>query len=167
MEFFEYIGADVAAYRQKYTIANLFKLIFIHPGFRAVFIIRFIQLLNPKFKILASLLRVRLLRNYSCDFSPGSTIGKGLKIEHPVGIVIGHKVIIGNFCTISQGVTIGEKYNDSRSTGLYPKLSNNISIGVNAVLLGDITIGENVTIGANSLILANVISNITVVGVHS
>jgi serine acetyltransferase len=109
---------------------------------------------------------VKLLKKYACDVTPGFVIGKGLKIEHPVGIVIGSKVVIGEFCTISQGVTIGEKYNDRRSTGLYPRLGNNISIGVNAVLLGGITIGDNVTIGANSLILACVNSNTTVVGIY-
>lgn len=92
--------------------------------------------------------------------------GKGLRIEHPVGIVIGSKVIVGENCTISQGVTIGEKYNDHRSLGGYPVLGNNISIGVNTIILGKITIGNNVSTGANSLILANVPPNLTVVGIY-
>jgi serine O-acetyltransferase len=163
----ELLKADAGRYRPNNSMFTVVKLSLLHPGFQAVIRIRLIQIVSQKSPTMASLLRVKLLRKYGCDISPGFQAGKGLRIEHPVGIVIGSKVIIGENCTVSQGVTIGEKYIDHRSSGQYPVLGNHISIGVNTIILGKITIGNNVSTGANSLILTNVPPNTTVVGVYN
>ena len=96
---------------------------------------------------------------------PGSQIGLGLRIEHPVGIVIGIKVKIGENCTIAGNCTVGEKYIDQRSLGEYPVIGDNVSIGTGSIILGNINVENNVTIGANSLVLKDVSFGQTVTGV--
>lgn len=145
-------------------LISLVKLSLVNPGFRAVIYIRLIA--ASKDTIAAKLLRVRALRNLAIDISPGCQIGSGLRIDHPVGIVIGKKVKIGNNVTISQQVTIGEKYNDSRSRGEYPSLGSNISIGAGSIIIGKIKVGSDSTIGAHSLILSDVRERSTVYGLH-
>ena len=111
-------------------------------------------------------MRLSLIKKFGCDIMPQSQIGSGLRIEHPVGIVIGLKVIIGKNCTIAGNCTIGEKYIDQRAVGEYPVIGNNVSLGANSTLLGKIVIGDNVTVGANSLVLKDVTSGKTVTGVY-
>ncbi len=80
---------------------------------------------------------------------------------HPVGIVIGKGVKIGNNCTIYQNVTIGAK------TGIgdkYPTLGNNITVYANTCIIGDVTIGDNAIIGACSLVLQDIPANVIAVG---
>jgi serine O-acetyltransferase len=94
------------------------------------------------------------LNLHGIDVLPGARIGGGLRIEHPVGIVIGAGCVLGENCTIMQGVTLGvrsviRKFN----THKYPIVGSNVFIGPNSTLLGDIIIGDNVTINAHSLVL--------------
>jgi len=116
------------------------------------------------FKLVAHYIHFLNIRNFGLDACLGCEIGPGLRIEHPVGIVIGTGVTIGKNATILQGVTIGERYVDERSDGLYPSIGDNVVIGVQSVILGGIKIGHNVTLGANSLVLGDVLSNRTIVG---
>lgn len=92
---------------------------------------------------------------------PTAAIGKGLMIEHFGGIVINSGSKIGDFCTISHCVTIGNK----RPGGKAPVIGDNVYICVGAKILGDITIGDNCIVGANAVVLENVPANSVVVGV--
>jgi serine O-acetyltransferase len=143
---------------------SILKLFLINPGFKAVVYIRLI--IATENSLLSKIIRIRALTLFAIDISPGCEIGPGLRIEHPVGIVIGKDVIIGENVTISQQVTIGEKYNDSRSDGSYPTLGSNISIGAGTIILGSIHIGSGSTLGAQSLILTSVPTNSKIYGLH-
>jgi len=88
-------------------------------------------------------------------------IGKGLHIPHPIGIVINGKAKIGDYCTIMQQVTIGNKLEDEK----VPEIGNNVFIGAGAKIIGDIKIEDNVIIGANSVVTKNVSKNCIVAGV--
>lgn len=97
------------------------------------------------------------------EIHPGATIGKNLLIDHGSGVVIGETAIIGDNCTIYQGVTLG---GTGKETGKrHPTIGNNVFIGCGAKILGNITIGDNVKIGANSVVLKDVPPNVTVVGI--
>jgi len=98
-----------------------------------------------------------------CDIHPGATIGKRFFIDHATGVVIGETTIIGNDVSLYQGVTLGGV---STTKGKrHPTLGNHIVVGCNASVLGNITIGDNVRIGAGSVVLKDVPMDCTVVGV--
>lgn len=75
-----------------------------------------------------------------------SCIGKGFKINHGIGTVIGARCIVGDNCTIHQNCTLGDR------NGGRPKIGNNVTIYAGSLILGDITIGDNSIIGANSVV---------------
>ncbi|MGK7926311.1 MAG: serine O-acetyltransferase [Spirulina sp.] len=97
------------------------------------------------------------------EIHPGATIGKGVCIDHGMGIVIGETAIIGDYCLIYQGVTLG---GTGKETGKrHPTLGENVVVGAGAKVLGNLQIGNNVRIGAGSVVLRDVPSNCTVVGI--
>lgn len=97
------------------------------------------------------------------EIHPGATIGKGLFIDHGSGVVIGETTIIGDNCTIYQGVTLG---GTGKQTGKrHPTLGNNVMIGAGAKLLGNFTVGDNAKIAAGAVVLGDVPENSTAVGI--
>ncbi|MDY2587160.1 MULTISPECIES: serine O-acetyltransferase [Winogradskyella] len=91
------------------------------------------------------------------------TIGHSFYIGHFGNIIINSKAIIGDNCNISQGVTIGVSGKGERRG--VPTIGNNVYIGANAVIVGKVTIGDNVVIGANSLVVEDLEANNTYLGV--
>jgi serine O-acetyltransferase len=97
------------------------------------------------------------------EIHPAAQIGKGLFIDHGMGVVIGETSIVGDNVTLFQGVTLG---GTGKETGKrHPTLGDNIVVGAGAKILGNINIGSNSYIGANAVVLRDVPSNSTVVGV--
>ncbi len=92
-------------------------------------------------------------------------IGSGFYIGHFGGIVISHEARIGKNCNISQGVTIGQA-NRGKNKGC-PQLGDNVYIGPGAKIIGAIRIGNNVAIGANSVVTKDIPDNSVVVGIPS
>lgn len=107
----------------------------------------------------------RLLIEYPLHVElPFSTkIGESLRIVHPYNILINPNAKIGNNCTIFHEVTIGTN-EFSNQVRIAPIIGNNVYIGCGAKIIGPITIGDNVRIGANSVVTTNIPSNCTVVG---
>ncbi|KAH0571482.1 Serine acetyltransferase [Spironucleus salmonicida] len=99
----------------------------------------------------------------SIEIHPGAQIGKGLFIDHGAGVVIGQTAIIGDFCLLYQGVTLGG--NGKEIGKRHPILGNNIVVGAGAIVLGRITVGDNSKIGAGSVIVKDIPKFSTVVGV--
>jgi serine O-acetyltransferase len=97
------------------------------------------------------------------EIHPGARIGKGLFIDHGMGVVIGETTIIGDNVTLYQGVTLGGTGKERGKR--HPTLGNNIVVGTGAKVLGNITIGDNSYIGANAVVIKDVPPNSTVVGV--
>lgn len=135
-----------------------------YPGFHAIVLHRFVHALYRA--------RIPLLPRWLSNFNrfltgieihPGAKIGKGVFIDHGMGVVIGETAEVGDNCTIYQGVTLG---GTSLSHGKrHPTLQNNVTVGVNAAVLGAITIGANSKIGGGSVVVKDVPPNSTVVGV--
>jgi serine acetyltransferase len=85
-------------------------------------------------------------------------------LPHPVGIVIGFKVILGKGCIIYQNVTIGTKDTKNFKNAPYPIIGDNVTIYANSIIIGDISIGDNVIIGAGAIVLNDIPSNSIVIG---
>lgn len=87
-------------------------------------------------------------------------IGKNLNIYHGIGIVINTNTKIGDNVSIRQNTTLGSKYDG----GPCPKIGNNVDIGCNVVIIGDIYIGDNVIIGAGSIVTKSFPDNCIIAG---
>ena len=115
----------------------------------------------------ALLLSKRNMKKYGCDIYPSAKIGKNLYIPHFVGIVIGSTSEIGDNCTIFPGVVFGAAYSPNRdnpSGRRHPKCGDNCTFGANSSIIGSITIGNNVTVGAGAVVTKDIPENATVVG---
>jgi len=97
------------------------------------------------------------------EIHPAATIGTGFFIDHGMGVVIGETSEIGDYVTLFQGVTLGGTGKEHGKR--HPTIGNHVVIGAGAKILGGIRIGDNVKIGANSVVLKSVPSNSTVIGV--
>ncbi|WP_225913871.1 serine O-acetyltransferase [Leptolyngbya ohadii] len=97
------------------------------------------------------------------EIHPGATIGKGVFIDHGMGVVIGETAIVGDYCLIYQGVTLG---GTGKETGKrHPTLGDHVVVGAGAKVLGNIHIGDYARVGAGSIVLRNVPAHCTAVGV--
>jgi serine O-acetyltransferase len=97
------------------------------------------------------------------EIHPGATIGKGLVIDHGMGIVIGETTEIGDNCTLYQGVTLGGTGKDVGKR--HPTIGNNVLVGAGAKVLGPIFIDDNSKVAANAVVLKNIEENSTAVGI--
>ncbi|MEB3229401.1 MAG: serine O-acetyltransferase EpsC, partial [Leptolyngbyaceae bacterium] len=97
------------------------------------------------------------------DIHPGATLGKGVFIDHGMGVVIGETAIVGDYTLIYQGVTLG---GTGKETGKrHPTVGAHVVIGAGAKVLGNIPIGDHARIGAGSIVLRPVPAHCTAVGV--
>ena len=97
------------------------------------------------------------------EIHPGATIGKRVFFDHGMGIVIGETAEIGDDCVIYHGVTLGGT--STTRSKRHPTLKNGVVVGAGAKILGNITLGENVKIGANSVVLKSIPDNRVAVGI--
>lgn len=97
------------------------------------------------------------------EIHPGAKIGKGLFIDHGMGVVIGETTEIGDSCTIYQGVTLGGTGKDVGKR--HPTIGDNVMIGAGAKILGPVKIGSNSKIASNAVVIHEVPENSTAVGI--
>ncbi len=97
------------------------------------------------------------------EIHPGATIGTGFFIDHGMGVVVGETAEIGDYVTLFQGVTLGGTGKERGKR--HPTVGNHVVIGAGAKILGAIRVGDNVKIGANSVVLKSVPPHSTVIGV--
>jgi serine O-acetyltransferase len=143
---------------------NWLEVLFCYPGLQALLLHRFSHQLHT----IGIPFIPRLISHISrfltgIEIHPGAKIGRGVFIDHGMGVVIGETAIVGDYCLIYQGVTLGGTGKESGKR--HPTLGENVVIGGGAKILGNIEIGNNVRIGAGSVVLRNVPSDCTVVGV--
>jgi serine O-acetyltransferase len=98
----------------------------------------------------------------SVDILPRAAIGGGCILAHGLGTVIGGYSVIGEDCTLLQGVTLGEARFDEID---YPRVGDRVTIGAGATLLGGITVGDDALIAAGAVVVADVPAGATVAGV--
>ncbi len=102
-------------------------------------------------------------RKTGIEIHPAAQIGKGVFIDHGMGVVIGETTIVGDYCTIYQGVTLGGTGKEKGKR--HPTIGKNVTIGSGAKILGPFTVGDNSKIAANAVVLNEIPPNSTCVGV--
>lgn len=143
---------------------NAFEVFFMYPGFKAVMRHRVAhKLYNKGHKFIATRISNKTRRKYGIEIHPAAQIGNGVFIDHGMGVVIGETAIVGDNCTIYQGVTLGGTGKDKGKR--HPTLGNNVLVGCGAKLLGNFTVGDNAKIAANAVVLSDVPENCTCVGI--
>lgn len=156
---------DLACVFQRDPAArSTFEVLTTYPGVHAVLTHRLAhRLWLAGWRFPARLLSFlgRTLTNV--DIHPGATIGRRFFIDHGACVVIGETAEVGDDVTLYHGVTLGgTSWNKGKR---HPTLANGVVVGAGAKILGPITIGERVRVGANSVVVKNVPADRTVVGV--
>ena len=165
MSIFGAIGADLKATVTKDPAARGYlDVILSYPGFHAVTAHRFIHALYGMGVPLLPRFFAEIVRFFTgIEIHPGATLGRGIFIDHGMGVVIGETSEVGDGVTLYQGVTLGGT--SLERVKRHPTLCANVVVGGNASILGAITIGENSKVGANSVVVRDVPPNATVVGI--
>lgn len=143
---------------------NRSEVVLLYSGFHALLLYRLAHAMNQKgLEIPARAVSQFAKFLTGIEIHPGAKIGKGLFIDHGSGVVIGETAVIGDYCTIYQGVTLG---GTGKEVGKrHPTLGNNVMIGAGAKLLGNFTVGDNSKIASGAVVLGNVPANCTAVGI--
>ena len=97
------------------------------------------------------------------EIHPGAQIGRRFFIDHGMGVVIGETTIVGDDVLLYKGVVLGGTSLEAKKR--HPTIGDNVVVGTNAIVLGDITIGENCKIGAGSVVTKPAPPNSTIVGI--
>ena len=143
---------------------NVFEILTCYSGVQAVIIYRFTHLLW-KYKLywLARFISTLARWITGIEIHPGAVIGHRFFIDHGMGVVIGETAEIGDDCMMYHGVTLGGTSWDKVKR--HPTLKDGVIIGAGAKILGPITLGKNVRVGSNSVVVKSIDDNCTVVGI--
>ena len=154
---------DLKSIKQRDPAArNALEIIFLYSGFHALVFYRVSHGLYRAHLFFLARLVSQLGRFFTgVEIHPGATIGKGLFIDHGSGVVIGETAVVGDYCTLYQGVTLGGKDKGKR----HPTLGDNVLVGAGAKVLGPFTVGSNSKIAAGAVVLNEVPPDCTAVGV--
>ncbi|MGL4655248.1 MAG: serine O-acetyltransferase EpsC [Sarcina sp.] len=140
------------------------EVLILYPGIHAILNHRVANFFYRKKRFFTARLLSQISRFFTgIEIHPGAKVGKGVFIDHGMGVVIGETAEVGDNVLIYHGVTLGGTGKDSGKR--HPTIGNNVVIGTGAKVLGPIIIGDNVKIGANSVVLKNIDNDATVVGI--
>lgn len=162
---FERMKEDIAVIRERDPAArSSLEVMLLYNGYKAVRSHRKANwCYRHNLKFLARWISQRCVRRTNIEIHPAAQIGRRLFIDHGTGVVIGETTIIGDDCTIYQGVTLGGTGKDKGKR--HPTLGNHVMVGSGAKVLGPIEIGDHVRIAAGAVVLDNIPENSTAVGV--
>lgn len=144
--------------KYKFGIKSLIQLLFSHQ-------IRYMywwRKANKKMNLFYRYKLLRYSRKYGLEISPTATIGEGLYLGHPYNITVGGNSKLGKNVNLNKGCTIGRENRGARE-GI-PTIGDNVAIGINATVVGNITIGDDVLIAPNSFVNFDVPAHSVVVG---
>lgn len=142
---------------------SVIEVMLLYSGFHAVVFHRIAHWFYKKKMFFIARLISQISRFFTgIEIHPGAVIGKGLFIDHGMGVVIGETAEVGDNCTIYHGVTLGGTGKDTGKR--HPTVGNNVLIGAGAKILGPFKIGDNSMIGAGSVVMEEVEPNSTVTG---
>ena len=162
---FRTLKSDFAIIKERDPAARgIWEIIFCYPGFQALVMHRIShKLWRNKLPLLPRIISHLTRFLTGVEIHPGARIGKGVFIDHGMGVVIGETSEIGDRCLLYQGVTLGGTGKESGKR--HPTLEANVVVGAGAKVLGGIYVGTNTRIGAGSVVVKNVEANSTVVGI--
>jgi serine O-acetyltransferase len=151
-------------FREDPAAKSRIEILFCYPGFHAVLAHRLAHRLHRWGLPLIPRILSQISRFFTgIEIHPGATIGRRFFIDHGAGVVIGETTEIGDDVLLYQGVTLGGTGNEKGKR--HPTLGNKVVVGTGAKILGSIRVGNNVRIGAGSVVVHAVPDNCTVVGV--
>ena len=143
---------------------NVFEILTCYSGVQAILFYRLTHFLwRYRLYWLARFISTIARWVTGIEIHPGAVIGRRFFIDHGMGVVIGETAIIGDDCMLYHGVTLGGTTWDKVKR--HPTLKNGVVIGAGAKILGPITLGENVRVGSNSVVVRSIEDNETVVGI--
>ena len=162
---FERIKRDIKLIKEHDPAArNAIEILLTYPSLSAIRCYRIAHwFYERKMFTVARIISQRARSKTGIEIHPGAKIGKGLFIDHGMGVVIGETAIIGNDCLLYQGVTLGGTGKDKGKR--HPTLGDNVLVGAGAKVLGPFKVGSNVKIAANAVVLNAIPDNCTAVGV--
>lgn len=162
---FSGLRQDIAAVKDRDPAArNSFEVLLLYSGLHAILLHRLAHwLYGHRWFFLARLLSQLARFLTGIEIHPGATIGRGVFIDHGSGVVIGETAVVGDGCTIYQGVTLGGTGKDKGKR--HPTLGRNVMVGSGAKILGPFTVGDNCKIASNAVLLSPLEENSTAVGV--
>ena len=136
----------------------------LYPGYKALMAHRRAAWFHShNMPFIARWISQRAARRTGIEIHPGAQIGRRVTIDHGMGVVIGETAVVGDGCTIYQGVTLGGTGKDKGKR--HPTLGKNVLVGSGAKVLGPFTVGDNARIAAGAVVLSEVPSDATAVGV--
>src|SRR5215831_8253849 len=151
-------------FREDPAAKSVLEIFLCYPGFHAIMAHRTAHKLYRWRVPLLPRLISQVSRFFTqIEIHPGARIGHRFFIDHGSGVVIGETTEIGDDCLLYQGVTLGGT--GAERGKRHPTLGNHVVVGTGSKILGGIKIGDNVKIGANSVVLKSVPPNSTVIGV--
>lgn len=151
-------------YERDPAVKSAWEVMLCYPGFHAIIMHRIAHWFYTKRFFLLARFISQLNRFFTqIEIHPGAKIGEGFFIDHGAGVVIGETAEIGDNVTLYQGVTLGGTGKEKGKR--HPTVGNNVVISTGAKVLGSFKVGDNVKIGAGSVVLKEVPPDSTVVGV--
>ena len=162
---FKRLRYDIKAIKERDPAArNGFEVFLLYSGLHAVIYYRFSHwFFRHHMRFIARMISQFARFMTGIEIHPGAQIGWGLFIDHGSGVVIGETTVIGNDCTLYQGVTLGGTGKDSGKR--HPTLGDNVMVGSGAKILGPFKVGDNARIAANAVVLEEIPADCTAVGV--
>jgi len=159
------IKADFKIIKERDPAARgILERLLCYPGFQALSLHRLSHgLWNFGLPLVPRILSQMTRALTGIEIHPAAKIGRGVFIDHGMGVVIGETAEIGNRCLLYQGVTLGGTGKESGKR--HPTLEENVVVGAGAKVLGAIQVGENTRIGAGSVVVRDVEADSTVVGI--
>ena len=151
-------------FREDPAAKSVLEIFLCYPGFHATLLHR---LAHKMYRAGVPLIP-RVISQFSrfltgIEIHPGASIGRRFFIDHGSGVVIGETTEIGDDCLLYQGVTLGGTGNEKGKR--HPTLGNRVVVGTGAKILGSIRIGDDVKVGAGSVVVRPVPDHSTVVGI--
>ena len=162
---FTHIREDIGCVFDRDPAARTsFEVITTYPGVHALLLHRFAHgLWNMDLRWLARVMSTVSRWLTGIEIHPGAKIGRRFFIDHGMGVVIGETAEIGDDCTLYHGVTLGgTSWNKGKR---HPTLKNNVVVGAGAKVLGPIVLEEGVRVGSNAVVVKDILTGATVVGV--
>ncbi|WP_244846772.1 serine O-acetyltransferase [Caballeronia sp. SL2Y3] len=162
---FDRFREDIAAIRERDPAArSVFEVVTCYPGLHAIVLHRFAHgCWNRGWRWLGRFVSQIARFLTGIEIHPGATLGRRVFIDHGMGVVIGETAIVGDDCTIYQGVTLGGT-SLSRGAKRHPTLEQGVIVGAGAKVLGSFSVGAQAKIGSNAVVVKPVPAGGTAVG---
>ena len=164
MGFIQNIRDEIAIIRERDPAIHSSMEVFLYPSFKVMILYRMAHKQYEKGHYFrARWISQRAARKTGIEIHPGAVIGRRCFIDHGMGVIIGETAEVGDDVTIYQGVTLGGTGKDTGKR--HPTIGNRVVIASGAKVLGPFTVGDDVKIGSGSVVLKEVPSGCTVVGI--